>query len=60
MPSGVGGNVRFGSKADICSATADVRFTLNSDRESGAKRPCPLYPQKRTCVVQLGMSALCQ
>ena len=32
-------DVRFGSKADICSATADVRFTLNSDRESG-------FPQK--------------
>ena len=28
-------DVRFGSKADICSATADVRFTLTSDRESG-------------------------
>jgi len=28
-------NVRFGSEADICSATADVRFTPNSDRESG-------------------------
>ena len=26
-------------KADICGATADVRFTLNSDRESG-------FPQK--------------
>ena len=23
-------------------------------------RPCPLYPQKRTCAVQLGMSALGQ
>jgi hypothetical protein len=22
--------------------------------------PCPLYPQKRTCAVQLGMSALGQ
>ena len=22
--------------------------------------PCPLFPQKRTCAVQLGMSALCQ
>ena len=32
-------HVRFGSQADICSATADVRFTLNSDRESG-------FPQK--------------
>ena len=21
---------------------------------------CPLYPRKRTCAVQLGMSALCQ
>jgi hypothetical protein len=29
-----GGHVRFGSKADICSATRDVRFTPNSDRES--------------------------
>jgi hypothetical protein len=25
----------FGSQADICSATAHVRFTPNSDRESG-------------------------
>src|SRR5262245_61383871 len=36
--------VRFGSEADICGATADVRFTPNSDRESG--------------LPQLGMSAL--
>src|SRR5262245_29418664 len=28
------GNVRFGSKADICVAKANVRFTPNSDRES--------------------------
>src|SRR5262245_63726959 len=42
-------NVRFGSKADICVATSHVRFTLNSDRESGfRKRSCPLCPQKRT------------
>jgi len=27
-------NVRFGSKADICSANRHVRFSLNSDRES--------------------------
>jgi hypothetical protein len=26
--------VRFGSKADICSATGHVRFTPNSDRKS--------------------------
>jgi hypothetical protein len=28
-------NVRFGSKADICAAKSDVRFTPNSDRKSG-------------------------
>ena len=28
-------NVRFGSKADICSAKRHVRFAPNSDRESG-------------------------
>jgi hypothetical protein len=28
-------NVRFGSEADICAATNHVRFTPNSDRESG-------------------------
>jgi hypothetical protein len=27
-------NVRFGSKADICSAKGHVRFASNSDRES--------------------------
>jgi len=27
-------NVRFGSRADICSAKGHVRFTPNSDRES--------------------------
>src|SRR5262245_36510143 len=33
--TGKGGyNVRFGSKADICSAQADVCFTPNSNRES--------------------------
>jgi hypothetical protein len=28
-------DVRFGSKEDICAATSHVRFTPNSDRESG-------------------------
>src|SRR5262245_62177398 len=28
-------NVRFGSTADICTAPAHVRFTPNSDRETG-------------------------
>jgi hypothetical protein len=31
-------DVRFGSKADICAATSHVRFTPNSDRESGYLR----------------------
>ena len=31
-------NVRFGSKADICSAKRHVRFTPNSDRKSGQGR----------------------
>jgi hypothetical protein len=30
-----GQHVRFGSLADICSAKGHVRFTPNSDRESG-------------------------
>jgi hypothetical protein len=34
-------NVRFGSKADMCGAKGDVRFTPNSDRESG-------FPQKES------------
>src|ERR1041384_1858825 len=29
------GHVRFGSQADICGAKRYVRFTPNSDRESG-------------------------
>ena len=32
-------DVRFGSKADMCIAMSHVRFTPNSDRESG-------FPQK--------------
>jgi hypothetical protein len=30
--------VRFGSKADMCNAKGHVRFTPNSDRESGHSR----------------------
>jgi hypothetical protein len=29
------GDVRFGSKADICGAQSHVRYTPESDRESG-------------------------
>jgi hypothetical protein len=28
-------DVRFGSEADICAAKSDVRFTPDSDHESG-------------------------
>jgi hypothetical protein len=31
-------DVRFGSSADICIARSDVRFTPNSDRESGLRQ----------------------
>jgi hypothetical protein len=33
-------DVRFGSRADMCAAKGDVRFTPNSDRKSGAARQC--------------------
>ena len=40
-------DVRFGSKADTCNAKRYVRFTPNSDRESGIPaKACPLYPPK--------------
>jgi hypothetical protein len=55
------GDVRFGSKADSCSAATHVRFTPDSDPESGLPRKVmSAYPRKRTCAVQLGMSALGQ
>jgi hypothetical protein len=38
-------NVRFGSEADVCSAAEHVRFTPNSDNESGLPQSsCLLYP----------------
>jgi hypothetical protein len=33
-----GGNVRFGSEADMCTAPAHVRFTPNSDHKSGHRQ----------------------
>src|SRR5262245_37426852 len=35
----IAADVRFGSKADICSAQAHVRFTPDSDQESGHRQP---------------------
>src|SRR5262249_53240636 len=44
-------NVRFGSKADMCSAKRHVRFTPNSDRESGIpqKAMSALPPKADMC-----------
>jgi len=54
-------DVRFGSKADICAAKSDVRFTpIATEKADIRKRSCPLYPRKRTCAVQSRMSALRQ
>ena len=39
--SGSGGDVRFRSKADMCSAHGDVRFTPESGHVQ-CTRPCPL------------------
>src|SRR5262249_5175913 len=51
-------NVRFGSKADICSAQAHARFTPKSDRESGLPaKVMSALPQERTCAVHYSMSA---
>ena len=41
-----GADVRFGSKADICGAPTHVRFTPDSDRESG-------YPQQDMSALPL-------
>ena len=48
------GNVRFGSLADMCAAQSDVRFTPNSDRESGLRQTVmSALPRKRTCAMRL-------
>src|SRR5262249_25392897 len=42
-------NVRFGSKADICTAPAHVRFTPES-RHKGARMECPLTAKSGHCA----------
>jgi hypothetical protein len=44
-------NVRFGSAADMCAAKSHVRFTPNSDRESGPsqKAMSALHPKADMC-----------
>ena len=53
-----------GSKLDLFECSG---FLVRSrcphwvrSRHVQRKKSCPLYPRKRTCAVQLGMSALCQ
>jgi hypothetical protein len=54
-------NVRFGSLADICSAKGTSALPpIATAKADSRKRSCPLYPRKRTCAVQLQMSALGQ
>jgi hypothetical protein len=46
-----GSNVRFGSKADICSAKAHVRFTPNSGHVR-CKEGCPLWAISGPLVIR--------
>jgi hypothetical protein len=50
------GNVRFGSKANMCSAKRHVRFTPHSDHESGfpQKVMSALPPKADMCGAQSG------
>src|SRR5262245_59656442 len=45
------GHVRFGSKADICTAIGHVRFTPNSDRERRHTQTVmsALHPKANMC-----------
>src|SRR5262249_50545170 len=47
-------DVRFGSKADMCAAKGHVRFTPNSDRESGHRQTVmsALPPKADMCGAQ--------
>jgi hypothetical protein len=64
-PNLTGHHVRFGSKADMCSAKGHVRFTPNSDCKSGHLLPgsCLLYPHsghvQRNTSCLLGNSRHC-
>src|SRR5262245_6832331 len=51
----------LGQKQNICSAKGHVRFTpIATAKADTRKRSCLLYPQKRTCAAQLGMSSMGQ
>jgi hypothetical protein len=51
-------NVRFGSEADMCSAKGHVRFTPNSDRESGrgGRRRARTSAHELFCCIVLGLT----
>ena len=52
-------NVRFGSLADICSATSHVRFTPNSDRKSGLPQTVMSALPPKADGSEKQMSVLC-
>ena len=47
--SAMPGNVRFGSKADICSAQADVRFVPKADILACAGRTFAAFIDLQSC-----------
>jgi hypothetical protein len=50
------GDVRFGSKADICAAKSDVRFTPNSDRKSGFLRVIAIKECERSTDITAALN----
>jgi hypothetical protein len=55
---------RYHLRCSRSVASAAIRINPTTPRVMAASRSatlyCPLYPQKRTCAVQLGMSAMGQ
>jgi hypothetical protein len=52
--------MNFGVIAVTLSLELSIALACNASESGQRKSSRPLYPQKRTCAVQLGMSALCQ
>ena len=50
---------RVGPRANRRNAAPECPLWVKSGHLQ-RKHACPLYPRKRTCALQLGMSALCQ
>ncbi|MGC1867918.1 MAG: hypothetical protein WA720_17345, partial [Pseudolabrys sp.] len=52
-PAAISESLLAGHKVNVCPLWVISGYFA-------VKLLCPLYPQKRTCAVQLGMSPLCQ